>query len=316
MANATPNRIGQINAAGDADALFLKLFAGEVLTAFEEKCKAKDAFMVRNISEGKSAQFPATWKVDSYYHTPGEEILGGTIKHGERTIVIDDLLVAPVFVALMDEAKNHYDVRSIYSSEMGFSLGNTYDKNCLQVAALAARASATIDDGFGGTTIDSADFGSATATTKAGALVDGLYAAAEAMDEKDVPEEERYCWLRPAEYYAMIKDDRVINRDFDGAGSISKGKIWEVAGINIVKTNHLPKTNITTGPSAYQGNFTTTMGLVTHKSAIGTVKLLDLALESQYDIRRQGTLMVGKYAVGHGILRPECSVELRTAAPV
>jgi hypothetical protein len=42
-----------------------------------------------------------------------------------------------------------------------------------------------------------------------------------------------------------------------------------------------------------------------HKSAVATVKLLDLGMEAAYDIRRQGTLMVAKYAVGHGSLRPE-----------
>jgi hypothetical protein len=40
---------------------------------------------------------------------------------------------------------------------------------------------------------------------------------------------------------------------------------------------------------------------------------MDLAAESEYDIRRQGTLMVAKYAVGHGILRPEAAVELAKA---
>ena len=38
-------------------------------------------------------------------------------------------------------------------------------------------------------------------------------------------------------------------------------------------------------------------------------------MEQAYDIRRQGTLMVGKYLVGHGPLRPEAGWELRTGAP-
>jgi hypothetical protein len=50
-----------------------------------------------------------------------------------------------------------------------------------------------------------------------------------------------------------------------------------------------------------------------HRSAVGTVKLIDLAVEMDYDIRRQGTLVVSKYAVGHGILRPESAVEIKTA---
>jgi hypothetical protein len=52
---------------------------------------------------------------------------------------------------------------------------------------------------------------------------------------------------------------------------------------------------------------------VVHKSAVATVKLLDLGMEGAYDIRRQGTLMVAKYAVGHGVLRPEGAVEIVAA---
>ena len=40
---------------------------------------------------------------------------------------------------------------------------------------------------------------------------------------------------------------------------------------------------------------------------------MDLAVESEYDIRRQGTLMVAKYAMGHGALRPEAAVQIQTA---
>jgi len=33
----------------------------------------------------------------------------------------------------------------------------------------------------------------------------------------------------------------------------------------------------------------------------------------EYSARHQGTLMVAKYAVGHGVLRPEASVIIKTA---
>jgi hypothetical protein len=43
---------------------------------------------------------------------------------------------------------------------------------------------------------------------------------------------------------------------------------------------------------------------------------MDMSMEqsgSDYHIVNQCTLFVGKYAVGHGILRPECSVEITKA---
>jgi hypothetical protein len=56
MSNATPSRFGAINAGADKDALFLKVFSGEVLTAFEQKTAVLDKHQVRTISSGKSAQ--------------------------------------------------------------------------------------------------------------------------------------------------------------------------------------------------------------------------------------------------------------------
>lgn len=60
MANATVLSPGQINGAGVTDALFLKLYGGELLTAFETALVTGDKHTVRNIKNGKSAQFPAT----------------------------------------------------------------------------------------------------------------------------------------------------------------------------------------------------------------------------------------------------------------
>ena len=35
-------------------------------------------------------------------------------------------------------------------------------------------------------------------------------------------------------------------------------------------------------------------------------------MESEYDLRRQGSLMVAKMALGHGILRPESATLIKT----
>jgi hypothetical protein len=37
---------------------------------------------------------------------------------------------------------------------------------------------------------------------------------------------------------------------------------------------------------------------------------MDLAVETEYQVERQGTLMVARYAMGHDILRHEALVEL------
>ena len=76
MANATPSRLGANNAGADKDALFLKVFSGEVLTAFEQQTIMMDKHQVRTIASGKSAQFPVMGRTSADYHTPGNEITG------------------------------------------------------------------------------------------------------------------------------------------------------------------------------------------------------------------------------------------------
>ena len=199
---------------------------------------------------------------------------------------------------------------------MGNALARTVDQHLLQLAVLAAQASTTVSGENGGAVITDAD-----AKTNGGSLITSIFDAAQALDEKDVPEEDRYCVVPPATYYNLVENDKILNRDFGGSNGIyAEGKVLKVAGINIVKSNTAvdaftdqSAASSTGENNTYNGDFSNTAAVVFHKSAIGTVKLMDLAMESEYDIRRQGTLMVAKMALGHGILRPEAAVEIKTA---
>ena len=310
MTAMTPSRFGQINGAGAADAIFLKVFSGEVLSSFEIATVMQDKVMVRNIASGKSAQFPVHGRTTAALHTPGADVLGNSVNANEKVITIDGLTVAATFVASIDEAMNHYDIRGIYARELGFTLARSMDSNLQQVGILAARAAANLSDaGYpGGTVQTNAGYG-----TTGSSLAGGLFTAAQNLDVNNNPEDERYAIFRPAQYYLLAQTTAVIDKDWGGSGSYAEGKVLKVSGIQIVKSNQLPSTNVVTGPAAYQGNFSTTVGLVCQKGAVGCVKLMDLAMESQYLIKEQGTLMVAKFATGYGILRPESAVELKTS---
>ena len=343
-----PSRVGQINSAGDVDALFLKKFSGEILQTFEESNVFKPLHTIRTIENGKSAQFPVTGIASANYHTPGENIAEETqgtkylsdIKKAEQTITIDKMLVASTFLANIDDVKNHYDIRSVYANELGKALALRFDTAIAKTFIAAARSSAVVTGGKTGGQLDVAnnDFsagdsaGSPAATTGA-ELITALFTAAQKLDENDIPSDGRFAVLRPQEYYKLITggsgavaiNTSAANKDVGGSGSLASGSIAQVAGITIYKSTHIPSTDlsaVTTGDGAasndlfggsgagYNGDFRNSLGIVGHSAAVGTVKLLDLATESEYQIERQGTLFVAKYAMGHGILRPECAIEL------
>ncbi|WP_322996960.1 hypothetical protein [Castellaniella sp.] len=303
------SRLGQINGAGDAQALFLKLFAGEVLTEFERTNIFKPLHFVRQISNGKSASFPLIGRAKSTTHTPGQYIEAAAIDHAETILTVDDLIVAPTFIANVDEAMNHYDVRGPYSSELGQELAYQYDTNVARIVTLAARSASDLNGRAGGSRITDAAMATDPAKLEA-----ALFTAAQTLHEKNVGLAGTQAVFRPAQYFLLAQRDRLINKELGGTGGVAQGKVDTVAGFPIIMSNHVPSTNITTGTTKYRGDFRTTVGLIFNKMAAGTVQLMDVGLESEYEIRRQGTFFVAKYLVGHGKLRPECAIELATGA--
>lgn len=310
MSDAIVSRLGMSNATGADDALFLKKWSGEVAAMFDEKNVFIPLTAVRTVSGTHAAQFPILGNASAYYHTPGQELQGQLIKAAQRTISIDRLLVSPVWIAKIDEAKNHYDVRSHYAKKCAESLSIMADKTLAALLVNAARATNVLDGAPGGSVLKKTTF--ATSTDD---LLAGIWDIARIFDEKDVPEDGRYIAVRPLQYYALAQNTKVLNKDWGGAGAYADGSVIKVADLTITKTNHLPSTVRTGGEqAAYDGDFTNTVAVGFTSDAVGTVKLLDLASEGEWKIENQATLMVSKYAMGHGILRPECSVELSKAA--
>jgi len=313
MSNAVTSRLGLVNNSGTGyNDLFLKVFSGEVLATFGRENLMLNMTTVRTISSGKSAQFPVTGTIASGYHTVGNEIVGTQVKHNEKIINIDDMLLAHAFLAEIDELKNHYDVRSIYSKEMGQALAKKVDQHLLQLIVLASAGASTITGGNGGSNVVDAD-----CKTNATSMVASIFEAVQKLDEKDVPTSDRYCVVTPDVYYQLSNIDKLVSRDFSSNnGDFAKGQVVMVGGVRIVKSN-TAVTAFTDQSSAISGTNNTynvdaqhVGAVVFHKSAIGSVKLKDLVLENTYDPRRLGNLMTARLAMGSGILRPESAVRI------
>ena len=314
MADATVSRLGQINGSGDEFALFLKQFGGEVLTSFEANNIMRGKHFERGISNGRTAQFPVIGQTsDSGYHVPGTELTGGAMDHAERTISVDGLLLNDKFIASIDELMNHYDVRSVYTDEMGKDLARKYDANVQRMIVQAARSSSVVSGRPGGTSITNADF---TGSNASSALVSGLFDAAQKMDENEVDEDGRMANFRPAQYHALAQNTSLMNRDWGGRGSYATADVPVVADIAIYKSNRVPSQDDSANGDLkpkYQADYSTVAGIVYTQMAVGTVRLQDLAMEHEYQVSRQGHLFVAKYAVGSDVLRSDVAVELVTA---
>jgi len=312
MAQISATNAGIVAGPSISDALFLKVFSGETLKSFNTKTVWKGRHREKTINSGRSAQFPAIGKAAAEYHTPGYWINGQAINAGEKTITIDDMLISSAFVSNFEEAMKHYETRSEYAFQIGDALAQAYDQ---QLFALAVKACVAGETGavaeMGAATRDA--LGAAPTITN---IIDAIFNSAAYFDSTNIPASDRSVYLTPTVYWDIIQDGSMLDRDFgNNNGSQSGGNVFNVAGMELIPTNNLALNFGTATLSGqqdgsattdYDVNASTAVALVAQKQALGTVKLMEMSTEKEYQLGRQGTLMVSKYACGHDVLRPEC----------
>jgi hypothetical protein len=248
--NTSLTRQGQSNSTGDARALYLKLFSGEMFKGFEHNAIARDLVMKRTLKNGKSLQFIYTGHTTAEFHVPGRSILGnsdGAPPVAEKTITVDDLLISSAFVYELDETLAHYELRGEISKKIGYALAQKYDRLVFRALARGARAASPITkSGFvepGGTQIRVGTNNQASDAYNSASLINAFYDAAAALDEKGVSTDGRVGVLNPRQYYELIQavgSNGLVNRDTQGTALQSGNGIIEIAGIKIYKSMNIP----------------------------------------------------------------------------
>ena len=330
MTNGTKLGTDQGKGQSPADklAMFLKVFGGEVLTAFKRRSVTMDKHMVRTIQSGKSAQFPVMGRTAGFYLAPGEDIdeKMGDIKHTEKVINIDGLLVSAVMIFDIEDAMNHYDVSSEYSAQLGEALAISADGAVLAEMAALCNLPAAKDENIAGLGKASVlEVGTAAALSDPEALgkavLKQLTLARAKLTNNYVPASDRFFYTTPETYSAILSSLMPNAANFAALIDHETGNIRNVMGFVVIEVPHLviggsgDKLTGENQKHAFPATATgdtkvakdNVVGLFNHRSAVGTVKLKDMALERARRANYQGDQIIGKYAMGHGGLRPEAA---------
>ena len=302
MANITrPSAVNgnQGNTYATKYATALKLFSGEVFTAFNNASIFKGLVRGYTLRGSKSKQFLLTGKLAAGFHTPGQPILGDTaLKANEKTLLLDDLLVASQFVYDLDEVISQWSTRSELSKQIGEALANFYDIRIARVLDMASREASVVTGEPGGFEV-SIGSGNQLVAQK---IVDGLFESASVLDERSAPQEGRSCVLSPRQYYSLVSsvDTNILNRDLGNSqGDLNSGRgLVSIAGIRIYKSNNLPfmaayNTAVTGENNDYTDTNATCCGLVFHKQAAGIVESVSPTIETtsnDFNVQYQGEL--------------------------
>ena len=348
------SRLGQIKGAGatwgpgasglDADReLMLKLGSAEVLDAFMTSCVFKGKTRERNIRGGKSVAFPITGKMAARYHQPGTQILGqgnDPSDLNERVISLDALMIADTAIYQVDELMSYFDVRQVYTTELGRALSYEYDKRVARIIyAAASNSTEPLNkdgtakpkgpaDNTGRTgSVITLPAGYGTAATKQAQgdfLIDAIFDARIALEKKDVGIDGMYAVCTPEAYFAITASSRAINVDFNGNngsnGTIANGTTAQICGIPLYMSNHVQQPAYTLQAGDHNADYAQDLSkvevLVFHKEAVGVLTLLSPSLQltgPEFRVQYQSDLLVARQALGMGQLRAECAVAIETS---
>lgn len=322
---------GQKLSADDREALFMKVFSGEVLTAFARNTVMMSRHQVRTIDHGKSASFAVMGRTRAKYLAPGHSLdeQRKKFEHSEKVIAIDGLLTADCLITDIDDAMNHYDVRVEYSRQLGEALAQSADCAIInELANMAVRDTSGVaenipDNGEGADKVQGTgkafEFETSLAISQSAdygnKIIEGLLAARAAFTKNYVPMGDRYCLLTPEGYSALIKALMPDSANYQALFDPNSGKLQTICGFEVIEVPHLLNEGVD-GKHTLNTKFTTAelQGIVFHRSAVGTVKLKDLAMERARRAEYQADQIIAKYAMGHGGLRPEAvGVFVKTA---
>ena len=309
---------------GSSDKLkmFLVKFSGQVLTAFDRANVTQNRHTIRSIENGKAASFPVLGRTSARKLEAGESLDTGRkrIEGTQKIINIDGLLVSDVLIADIEDAMNHFDVRAEYTKQLGEALAISYDCSVLAEIAKACNLTGGAEQNLNGlgkpVTFKVKEEGKATLLGKPeelGKLMMQYLAKAQAkLNTQYVPQGERYFYCEPEVYAAISASLLPTNANFASLANAETGVLKNIFGFEIIQVPHLSNGGIGhVFPSNGTGTGSTVvgkdnvLGLFMHRSAIGTVKLKDLAIEHARRAELQADMIVAKYSMGHGLLRPE-----------
>lgn len=339
---AGAQQVGKDQGKGKTDntglALFLKVFGGEVLTAFERQAKTLDKVMVRTISAGKSAQFPVMGRTSARYLKQGQSLDDNRkeIKHTEKVIAIDGLLSTDVLIYDIEDAMNHYDVRAEYSKQMGEALAIATDTaNYAEMAKLInSRATAGTNEniaGLGAAPVALVGTSGTPTPAKLGEyVIQALTVMRAEFTKRYVPTGDRTFFTSPDVYSQILSALMPNAANYAALIDPETGNIRNVMGFEVVETPHMTlATAVDNQNGAFDGvghvfpaagvditawgtpdqkvtmGANNVCGIVMHRSAVATLKLKDMALERARRPEYQADQIIAKYAMGHGGLRPE-----------
>lgn len=325
--------------AGASAKLWLPIWSGEVLHAYDEYRSFEPMVTSKTIASGREMEFPITGTVDlKPAWSAGEYLVGGTDSTaGNFSISLDARPMAAHFeLDNVDLMITQWEYRQELARQAGQTLANARDKQIGAFIAGAATVELTAADPRSGA-LKLPLPAATTSTDDAAEALEVLEAIEDFVvdcQENSVPVGATYCAVTPrlfqqirrlgvAESQAQASNMQPMFGGVAQAGglgaqltqgmnSLSDSLVY--MGVTILKSNHLPTENYAAvgaaiGETRYNVNGLAAgvRGLIWMPECVASLRKTGLVVDTEDDIRRNTTFTVASMMSGTGILKPELS---------
>jgi len=327
-----------------ANKLWLPLWSGEVINAYDEYNIFENLVTTKSLTGGFSYEFPVTGTVAlNPSWDAGEELIGGDSSSTTFKVNLDKRPMAAHFETdNVDLLVTQWDYRSELARQAGLTLANTRDKQIIS-ALIAAGCVAPLVSDPRGIAVANMPVPKVVSTQTALGVGGAVSACTDTvgleilqqienylvfMQEQNYPIQTVYCAV-PPKVFQVIRamgvpraNDKFANKplftagdDYGGAGaSISVGMNMltdslDYMGVKIIKTNHIPRTDLAVGQAKYNLTVATAgvdiFGIIFQPEAIAGLSLMGMKVDTVQDVRRNTQFTVASMLKGTGVIRPE-----------
>ena len=318
-----------------ANKLWLPLWSGEVINAYDQFNIFENLISSKSLSGGFSYEFPVTGLVSlNASWDAGEELVGGDSSSTTFKINLDKRPMAAHFETdNVDLLITQWDYRSELARQAGLTLASTRDKQIVSALIAASVAAPLTSDPRG---LGVSNFPApAVVNTTAAAIGVSVSSCSETvalsilqkienylvfMQENDYPVQNVMCAVPPKVFQVIralgiprlmtnnvnLSQGVIVGPDMTSGMNMLTDSL-DYMGVKIVKTNHIPRNTITVGQAKYNLTCGTVdiFGIIFQKEAVAGLSLMGMKVDSIQDIRRNTQFTVASMLKGTGILRPE-----------
>ena len=235
-------------------------------------------------SVGKTVKVASVGNLAARAKTENTAIVYETVAETATTITLNIWSYAAVGIEDIVKVQSIVDVQNEYQRKLGYALARDIDTK------LAA---------------DFAGFSQVVGTLGTAASDANVLAAVKLLDDADVPQDDRFFIMSPAEKVAKLALDRWSNALYVGNGSlpVKNGMLGDMYGLNLAVTTNLVK------PAAGQAN-----NAIFHRDALALVVQRTPKTHVFYDIDFFTWKLASEVIYGHQEMRDNFGVLVNGAS--